>query len=129
MMGLAMLKDLKHFTRIMNVGVVAAMVNGGAIAFGGVLRCFDIPPCQTQQDPRYGNGECIFRAALPPSDERSPIFQIGMAASVCLFGIMVAGSYPNTRHQMADPTQIQCVALSSFWLTLLIFLWLWLVVI
>jgi amino acid permease len=121
MILLAMLKDLKHFARIMNVGVLAAMINGGAIALGGVIRWIGFPACQSEKDSRYAAGECIFRTAFPPTDETSPIFQVGMAASVCLFGIMVAGSYPNTRHQMAEPQRIECVALTSFWLTLVIF--------
>jgi len=121
MILLAMLKDLKHFARIMNVGVLAAMINGGAIALGGIIRWIGIPACQSEKDSRYDVGACILRTAWPPTDETSPIFLIGMAASVCLFGIMVAGSYPKTRHQMAEPERIEGVALTSFWLTLGIF--------
>merc|ERR1719333_1039634 len=35
MIGLAMLRDLKDVARIMNLGVIAAVVNGGAIVVGG----------------------------------------------------------------------------------------------
>lgn len=117
--GLAMLKDLKAFAKISSIGVFAAAINGGAIVWGGITRWFIVPACDSESAADEA-GECIRHMALPTQDDKA-IVKIGMAASVCLFGIMVAGSYPSTRHQMQNKQAIRGVGRVSFALTLIIF--------
>jgi len=120
MILLAMLKDLKQFAHISILGVIAATINGGTIILGGLWSLHQKGMCESQADPGFNAGSCIYLSAFP--DQDSWVLDLGTATGTCLFGIMVAGAFPSTRYQMMDKSQLPGVVQSSFWLTLLIYL-------